>query len=196
VAETRLVAPEAELGTGPYVIGWLNELSEAVRGTKWKAECTYSAHDALNATDVISELDMLLTSGRLNAHSKSVITSRYVEALTSSTPRAALQYALELMLFTSEFHATNLAKRREVAREVAPSTPSQGRACARLPMQQAHEIAALCKDLPRLIPWPSISLRRQSHRLPVPGGRGRHIQSPRTDWKLQCARRVRTVRLD
>ena len=35
---------------------------------------------------VVDELDLLLTSGRLNNHSKAVIASRYSDALSSSNP--------------------------------------------------------------------------------------------------------------
>ena len=127
LAETRLVAPEAQLGTGPFVIGWLNDMTAALRGTKWNGDMRYTARNPANITEVVDELDLLLTGGRLNSHSKGVVAARYTEILQRSSSLTALRAAEELFLFTPEFHSTNMNTRREVPRAIAPETPSQGR---------------------------------------------------------------------
>ena len=133
VAETGLVSPEAQLGTGPFVVGWLNTITDVVRagyGARWKWHglTSYEAVDPNNASEVIDELQLLLTGGRLSTPARDLITSRYVEKLaTSGSAAVAVRAAEELFLFTSEFHATNLARARHVPRTALPETPSQGR---------------------------------------------------------------------
>ena len=63
-------------------------------------------HDA-----AIAELDLLLTGGRLNSHSRAVIAARYNSILTlgsgtsENAASEALKRAQELFLFSAEFHA-------------------------------------------------------------------------------------------
>ena len=128
-----LVAPEAQLGTGPYVVGFLNDMSDRIRGTKsaWEygGACTYeAAGGGSDAAAAVDELSLLLTAGRLNAEARGVIVSRYQQLFDSSGAAAALQMAQELFLFTAEFHATNLNVLRHVPRVFVPPAPSQGRA--------------------------------------------------------------------
>ena len=62
-----------------------------------------------SAADVVAELDLLLTHGRLNANSTSVIVGAYQNALLStSSEAAALKVAQKLFLVTAEFSATNM----------------------------------------------------------------------------------------
>ena len=131
VAEAGLLSPEAELGTGPFVVGLLNILTTVIRGT-WSMGTIagrWQATDPTNATNVIDELDLLLTGGRLNSRSRDIIIDRYASTLSgASDPLAAIQRAQELFLFTAEFHATNLLQRRTVPRVALPEIPSRGRA--------------------------------------------------------------------
>ena len=129
VAETGLLSPEAELGTGPFIVGFMNALTSAFRGTYAAGQIAgrWSAADPADADGVVDELDLLLTGGRLNSHSKAVITERYRAQLATSTATEALKLAQELFLFTSEFHSTNLLQKRGVPRASLAETPSQGR---------------------------------------------------------------------
>jgi uncharacterized protein (DUF1501 family) len=130
IADVGLVSPEAELGTGPFVVGLLNTLTSAIRGT-WangKIARRWSPEQPSDAASVVNELDLLLTGGRLSSHSKAVITARYQTLLETETSAAALKGAQELFLFTAEFHATNLLQERFVPRAALAETPSQGRA--------------------------------------------------------------------
>ena len=76
IAEAGLVSPEAELGTGPYVIGWLNLMSQIVRNG-WPAYesgvTRYTPVDPTNSSAVVDELQLLLTGGRLSAESRAVL---------------------------------------------------------------------------------------------------------------------------
>ena len=129
VAETGLVAPEAELGTGPFVVGFLNTATSLIRGVWSQGTLLWRAGvDLTNATAVVSELDLLLTGGRLNTHAHSLIAADYRAKLSTSTAAEALQAAQELFLFTAEFHTTNLLNRRNLPRPDIPDIPSQGRA--------------------------------------------------------------------
>ena len=129
VAETGLVAPEAELGTGPFVVGFLNTATSLIRGVWSQGTLLWRAGvDLTNATAVVSELDLLLTGGRLNTHAHSLIAADYRAKLSTSTAAEALQAAQELFLFTAEFHTTNLLNRRKLPRPNIPDIPSQGRA--------------------------------------------------------------------
>ena len=133
VASAGLVSPESELGTGPFVIGALNGLSSLIRyglttcdggfgstaqgsrgcslGTRTirahadgKLSYTSSAADA--ATDeIVAELDLLLTSGRLHGANRAMIGRMYDEKLaqTGSTEEA-MRMAQELFTLAPEFH--------------------------------------------------------------------------------------------
>ena len=77
ISEVGLVSPEAELGTGPFVVGWLNQMTNAVRATQWGGRMRYAARDARDAAAVVEELELLLTAGRLTAASRRMLTSAY-----------------------------------------------------------------------------------------------------------------------
>ena len=139
VSEAGLISPEAELGTGPYVVNFLNAMTSAIRSSwargsvndRWDT----SGIDMNDANAVVTELDLLLTGGRLNRHSRSVITLSYERALSeldsqglpTGTTSEALRRAQELFLFAAEFHSTNLLRNRDVQRAKLQSIPSQGR---------------------------------------------------------------------
>ena len=149
VARANLVAPEAGLATAPYLIGFLNGmlslidngLSSCLGGfgrqcSHWKLRRDYPdvewsdgqvtfAPAQSSAAEVVSELDLLLTGGRLNVNATAVITSRYEEELASSgDAQSALQLAQQLMVAAPEFHATNLNPPAEAPR------PSSGKGSA------------------------------------------------------------------
>ena len=136
VNEAALISPEAELGTGPFVVGFLNTASSIIRGNWADGRITgrwdTSDIDLADEYDVVYELDLLLTGGRLNAHSREVIAARHRAVLaggsaTSDEATLALQAAQELFLFTAEFHATNLLIKRAVPRPALPEIPNGGR---------------------------------------------------------------------
>jgi len=127
VADAGLVCPEAELGTGPYIVGFLNAMSQAVRGWYMEGRIRY-VPDNTEASAAVDQLDFLLTGGRLTPQNREVIRSKYATAMRTSNADAAIKAAQELFLFTSEFHASNRNSQRSVPRAVPAPTPAHGRA--------------------------------------------------------------------
>lgn len=126
MADTGLVAPEMELGTGPYIVGFLNAMSTAIRGWYMEGQMHYTT-DAPSAAAAVDQLDLLLTGGRLTPQNREVISQRYASTLASSDSKSALKAAEELVMFTSEFHATNRNAQRGVPRTLPAPKPTQGR---------------------------------------------------------------------
>jgi hypothetical protein len=60
------------------------------------------------ATDIVAELDTLLTGGRLNANATAVIVQAYKAKLATSSAREALVMTQQLFIAAAEFHATNM----------------------------------------------------------------------------------------
>jgi len=127
LADVRLVSPEAELGTGPYIVGFLNWISTALRGYQSSGKTRFVLTNASDASNAIDELDLLLTGGRLNSHSRSTLTEIYRAKLSSHGELEAMRLAQELFMFVSEFHTTHLNEKRSVPRAVIAPTPSNGR---------------------------------------------------------------------
>ena len=106
VADARLVAPEAQLLTGPLLLGALNSMSSLVRNGLTNCDhgvgsdgqsgtrCHGSDKQVREAADgwltfrpskstaqeVVAELDLLLTAGRLSAHSREWLEAAYDQA--------------------------------------------------------------------------------------------------------------------
>ena len=132
LAAAGLYAPEAGLATAPFLIGLLNGLVLLV--DQGLSSCSYGfgqgcAHYQLrrnypsvdwsngrlefapqddNASAVVSELDLLLTAGRLNPNATAVITQAFQSSYRRDGAAAALQVAQKLFFATAEFRATNL----------------------------------------------------------------------------------------
>ena len=105
---------------------------DAVAAASWEGNLTYAppaGTDTSNASAVIAELDLLLTSGRLNSYGKGVITVAYENELsrTGSTAKA-LGVAQFLIASAPEFHASNKNRLSGIPRseyEVPTAAPSQ-----------------------------------------------------------------------
>ena len=132
VADVGLTAPEAELATGPYIVGFFNVMAKAMRGVKypehtWNGALHFQPQDPGNASMVIHELDLLLTGGRLISSSRELIESAYLKASQAKLDQEALLQAQELFTFAPEFHTTSLHTPRLTARADPPPAPSHGR---------------------------------------------------------------------
>ena len=80
-----------------------------------------------SSAEVINELDVLLTSGRLNEQNKLIIMRAYEDEYTSSgSTYEALLVAQYLFLATSEFHATNDNALTTTLRTLTTSSSSSG----------------------------------------------------------------------
>ena len=85
VADVGLAAPEAELATGPYMVGFFNVIMRGERPEPglaggWEGALHFQPQDPRNASTVIHELDLLLTGGRLTSSSRELIESAYHKA--------------------------------------------------------------------------------------------------------------------
>jgi len=153
IAEAGLVAPEAELGTAPNVVGWMNGIVSLVnygltsctsgfgsnagqsgsRSCNWQiasqssdGHLTYAPQGDTGAA-VVEELALLLTAGRLNSRAHQVIASHYDTTKAGSDASAALKKALKLLLISSEFHTTNANKLQAQLRQQGVPPASKGR---------------------------------------------------------------------
>ena len=128
-----LYAPEAGLATGPLLIGFLNGVTSLIKAgltscwggfgrrcRPWQLVRDYPSvdwsdgslamvpEDGSSAASVIAELNLLLTSGRLNANASAVIANAFDEYNARDGPEAALVVAQQLLTVSAEFHATNM----------------------------------------------------------------------------------------
>jgi uncharacterized protein (DUF1501 family) len=80
------------------------------------------------ASQVVADLNLLLTGSRLNDTFAAFITNEYNRVLTATgNAVAALQYAQKMVIFAPEFHTTNANLQTKVVRPPIATDPSQGR---------------------------------------------------------------------
>ena len=128
-----MYAPEAGLATAPNLISFLSGLSALMEfglnscsggfgrvcpfkllSSKYPSfdwsdgSLAFLPEDDSSAAAVIAELDLLLTSGRLNDNATAVIAEAYDEYKARNGPDAALVVAQQLFTATAEFHVTNM----------------------------------------------------------------------------------------
>ena len=93
--QAQLVSPEAQLGTGPNVVGFLNVMTGVIRagssgqGWVWNGMTSYLPTHPANSSATIDELQLLLTGGRLAPPARSLIKARYEQKLASTSGNAA-----------------------------------------------------------------------------------------------------------
>jgi cullin-associated NEDD8-dissociated protein 1 len=151
VAQAGFYAPEAQLGTLPLVVGFLNGVVSMIRDGLvndpgfggWNlglrrqrisgnvnppdGSLTFRPRNATSAAAAVAELNLLLTGGRLSADSLAIIEAAYSRELAEGGPAAALKLAQQLIVTTSAFTATNDPSVRPVAAKPLPPQPSLGR---------------------------------------------------------------------
>lgn len=81
----------------------------------------YTPPDPSSVT-VMSELSVLLTAGRLRGKNLELIEQVYANATAADQPSIGLLTALQVIVTTPEFHATNVVNRISDVRET-PATP-------------------------------------------------------------------------
>jgi len=157
VEKAKLVSPESQLLTAPYIVGFINGLISLVNWgfsdcydgfflvngnscgnsglanyDKYMAgNLTYRPTSTLTSTeDIIEEMDLLLTGGRLNEKGYDIMISTYDNKLeetvdddgpTSNPLFKALQAVQKLFFMTPEFHSTNGNKLTDEERVVTPN---------------------------------------------------------------------------
>jgi len=138
ITESELVSPEAMVINAPTVVGFLNGafslidmgLTDCFGGfggdimncdqlfSKWytynqEKQAMASLRFQPSSTDavtVVDELALLLTAGRLNTASRTIIQDAYSQELGDTDADSALRLAQKLIITTPEFHSTNVVK--------------------------------------------------------------------------------------
>jgi len=103
--------------TVPQHLGWLP--------VSWGG--TSNTNDA-PASAIVSEMDLLLTGGRLDTNSRSIIEQAYSAAASGGSGTddlIALQTAQKLFAMTPEFHVTNRVQDSTIAPEVRNATTEE-----------------------------------------------------------------------
>ena len=94
IGATGLVAPESELSTAPAIIGFLNGMISLIETGLTNDGYGFGVTNRNNPTgqlsyepegDIVDELDLLLTGGRLNSQAKSIIKARVDGILDAGT---------------------------------------------------------------------------------------------------------------
>lgn len=80
----------------------------------------FTPENPTNGDDVINEMSLLLTGGRLNPSTKSRFVQYYNDEFQSNGAPAALKFVQKLILATPEFHSTNVFDSIELPRPQAP----------------------------------------------------------------------------
>jgi hypothetical protein len=149
IADAALTSPESQLLDSSKVVGLLNGLFSLVDigmsdcfggiGDKNTIQCdgylTTSPEEmdstgflTFNPTnpstssgeEVVDEIALLLTGGRLNSNTKTVLCEAYDQENESKGQKAALQLVQKLVVATPEFHSTNVFESIGILRPEKP----------------------------------------------------------------------------
>lgn len=92
------------------------------------AHATYVPSSTASVDLILDEMSTLLTSGRLSSHNRQLIKPVVEQAFNSGDISKAVRIAQQLMFAAPEFHATNIPRKQNTAREISsydflPSQP-------------------------------------------------------------------------
>ena len=144
LTDMGMASPEAQIMTTPPIIGMINGLSSLVDNgltncnSGFGSSCPnpnppvgrlqWAPPNGATPDQIVDELDLLLTGGRMNTTLKNYIVSQYQARLAANvTATLALRYIQKMFFFSNEFHTTNANKLTSVVRPKAVPTPSGGR---------------------------------------------------------------------
>ena len=96
------------------------------------AHMTYVPSSTASVDVILDELSVLLTSGRLTSSNRELMRPFVEAAYNSGDIGKAVRIAQQLMFAAPEFHATNIPRKQNVAREITgynylPSKPYKGK---------------------------------------------------------------------
>jgi hypothetical protein len=96
------------------------------------AHATYVPSSTASVEAILDEMSTLLTSGRLSSHNRQLIKPIVEQAFNSGDISKAVRIAQQLTFSTPEFHATNIPRKQNTAREISsynflPSQPYKGK---------------------------------------------------------------------
>jgi uncharacterized protein (DUF1501 family)/uncharacterized protein (DUF1800 family) len=137
VSNEGLVAPQAQLATTPNIVGFLNGATSLVDiglsscdggfGTYYgRSSCgdvnnrfdgnlTYTPPPGATPQQIVDDLDIVLTSGRLNSTTRAYMVSEYLSTLNrTKSADLALKQVMKLFVMSAEFHtsAANLVSNK------------------------------------------------------------------------------------
>jgi hypothetical protein len=88
-----------------YCEGYLTNTPEEMYST---GHLTFDLANSSSGEDVVNEIALLLTGGRLNSYTKTVVINAYDQELKVKGKKAALKLAQKLVVATPEFQSTNV----------------------------------------------------------------------------------------
>ena len=113
-------------GFGRACANWKLRKYEA-EAADWSDGRVTFAPSASSAVSVVDELNLLLTSGRLNANASAVMLNAYEQEMASSADAdEALQLVQHLFVAAPEFHMSNLHQIADAPRETKTQAVSDG----------------------------------------------------------------------
>ena len=125
VTDTKCVSPsfEAYRGGGPFSCA-----SEEGDTSLSPARSTYWPSQTNDVDEILDEISLLLTSGRLGVSNREIIRPLVQAELSTGDIAKSIRVAQELIIGSPEFHATNIARKQGTARELtgyetAPAAP-------------------------------------------------------------------------
>lgn len=162
IGDVGLVSPEAQLGTAPCMVGFLNGISSLIelglttcdggfadggwadrfglRNCRWNRPASLKRQDSDgvlkytpslnidgNVSAIVQNVDLLLTGGQMSAQNRRVLEDSYRRMLSSSDAATALRRTLKLLVFSSEFHSSNLNTGTGVTRPIPQPQVDLGR---------------------------------------------------------------------
>ncbi len=102
-------------------------MSNCVEGDYSNAAARLSfARPSTSAEDIVEELDMLLTNGRLSVENKQLIFNEYKKKLLTEGETAALRMAQQLIVSSPEFHTSNVVRPSGSPRSIPGSPQPKG----------------------------------------------------------------------
>lgn len=151
VNDAGLVSPASQIATTPNLLGWLNGVTSFIdlgmsscdsglaQGSGARScgsantlsradgEITYTPPSS-NPGEIIDDLDLLLTAGRLNETTRAILVREYNANLnTSRNATLALKHVLKLMISSLEYQTNTVNLLTATKRGAPAEVPSQGR---------------------------------------------------------------------
>jgi len=154
IGDHGLVGPAVQLATTPNLVGFLNGITSFIdngltscdsgfgvsnnwggrtcvtTGPHATADGTLTYTPAADATtsDIVDDLNLLLTAGRLNQNTRDMLVREYNAIATNSTyAPAALRHMLKLLVSSSEFQTSSFNLLTQTERLAPTGVQGQGR---------------------------------------------------------------------
>lgn len=154
IGASGLVGPAVQLATTPNLVGFLNGITSLIDNGLTSCDSgfgvsnnyggrtcvatgphatsdgslAYVPAEEATTSDIIDELNLLLTAGRLNQHTREMLAREYDSIRTNATyAPAALRHAVKLLVSGSEFQTSSFNLLTQQQRTVPTGVASQGR---------------------------------------------------------------------